>query len=61
MGTCLIYDELQRGELIEVLPKHSGKVVGIYAVYPYTKKPSKRIQALIEHIRERYMGIKERF
>ncbi len=61
LPTCLIYDELQRGELIEVLPKHSGKVVGIYAVYPYTKKPSKRIQALIEHIRERYMGIKERF
>jgi len=47
--------------LIEILSEHAGKVVGIYAVYPYTKKPAKRIQALIEHIRESYMEIKEKF
>lgn len=61
LPTCLIYDDLQAGHLVELLPEHSGKVVGIYAVYPYTKKPSKRIQVLIEHIRERYMEMKERF
>jgi len=61
LPTCLVFDDLKSGKLIEVLPEHSGKVVGIYAVYPYTKKPSKRIQALIEHIRDRYITMKERF
>ncbi|SBS32937.1 HTH-type transcriptional regulator DmlR [Marinomonas spartinae] len=59
--TCLVYDELQKGELIEILAGHVGKVVGIYAVYPFTRTPSKRIQALIEHIREGYLAMKERF
>lgn len=61
LPTCLIYDDLQNGDLVEILPEHTGKVVGIYAVYPYTRKPAKRIQALIEHIRERYLEIKDRF
>lgn len=56
-----MYDELQQGKLIEILAANAGKVVGIYAVYPYTRKPAKRIQALIEHIRESYMEIKEQF
>ena len=61
LPTCLVYDDLQNGDLVELLPEHAGKVVGIYAVYPYTKQPPKRIQALIEHIREHYMAMKERF
>lgn len=61
LPTCLVYDELQQGKLIEILAANAGKVVGIYAVYPYTRKPAKRIQALIEHIRESYMEIKEQF
>ncbi|EPG0368948.1 LysR substrate-binding domain-containing protein [Photobacterium damselae] len=61
LPTCLVYDELHNEKLIEILSEHAGKVVGIYAVYPYTKKPAKRIQALIEHIRESYMEIKEKF
>lgn len=61
LPTCLVYNELQQGQLVEVLASHAGKVVGIYAVYPYTRKPAKRIQALIEHIRESYMEIKEQF
>ncbi|MDX1301872.1 LysR family transcriptional regulator [Photobacterium sp.] len=61
LPTCLIYDDLQNNTLVEVLPEHTGKVVGIYAVYPYTRKPAKRIQALIEHIRECYMEIKDHF
>lgn len=61
LPTCLVYDELYNEKLVEILSEHAGKVVGIYAVYPYTKKPAKRIQALIEHIRESYMEIKEKF
>lgn len=58
---CLVYDELQQGSLLEVLPQQTGKMIGIYAVYPYTRKPAKKIQALIEHIRESYLSMKEYF
>ncbi|MCY9805686.1 LysR family transcriptional regulator [Vibrio scophthalmi] len=58
---CLIYDDVQQGDLVEVLAPHSAKVVGVYAVYPYTKKPAKRIQVLIEHLRQRYLAMQERF
>lgn len=58
---CLIYDHIQRGELVELLAPYSAKVIGVYAVYPYTKQPAKRIQVLIEHIRQRYIDMQERF
>lgn len=58
---CLIYDEIQAGELVEILPNDSGKILGIYALYPFTKTPSKRVKALINHIREHYEKIKYRF
>lgn len=61
LPTCLVYDDLQEGKLVEVLAEHTSKVVGIYAVYPYTRKPAKRIQSLIEHIRDSYIAIQERF
>lgn len=58
---CLVYQDIQQGKLVEILQPYSNKVVGIYAVYPYTKKPAKRIQALIEHIRQRYLDMQECF
>lgn len=58
---CLVYNEIRQGELIELLQPYSSKIVGIYAVYPYTKRPAKRIQALIEHIRQRYLDMQECF
>ncbi|WP_394144606.1 LysR family transcriptional regulator [Vibrio atypicus] len=61
LPTCLVYQDLQQGKLVEVLSDHTSKVVGIYAVYPYTRNPAKRIQALIEHIRESYLSIQECF
>lgn len=58
---CLIYDEIQSRKLIEILPNDSGKVLGIYALYPFTKSPSKRVRALIDHIKQHYERIKYRF
>ncbi len=58
---CLIYQELEQGTLVEILPHQTGKVIGIYAVYPYTRKPARKIQALIEHIRDSYLAMKEAF
>ncbi|WP_116475467.1 LysR family transcriptional regulator [Zobellella maritima] len=58
---CLVYPDLQAGRLVELLPKQVGKVLGIYAVYPYSRQPPRKIKLLIEHIRTRYMDIKHYF
>ncbi|SKA58992.1 LysR family transcriptional regulator [Enterovibrio nigricans] len=52
---CLVYHDVQEGKLMDLLPKQVAKKLGIYAVYPYTKHPSPKVKALIEHIRERYI------
>lgn len=58
---CLVYPDLQKGNLVELLPQQVGKVLGIYAVYPYSRQPSLKIKLLFEHIRSRYMGISHYF
>lgn len=61
MPRCLVYSDLQAGRLVELLPSQVGKVLGIYAVYPYSRQPPRKIRLLIEHIRARYMNIKHYF
>lgn len=61
MPRCLVYPDLQAGRLVELLPSQVGKVLGIYAVYPYSRQPPRKIRLLIEHIRARYMNIKHYF
>ncbi|WAJ72484.1 LysR family transcriptional regulator [Catenovulum adriaticum] len=58
---CLIYEDICKGDLIDVFPKLVGKKLGVYAVYPYTKHPPKKIKMLIEHIKQRYLAISEYF
>ncbi|MCC4264494.1 LysR family transcriptional regulator [Oceanimonas baumannii] len=58
---CLVYPDLQAGRLVELLTNRVGKVLGIYAVYPYNRQPSRKIKLLIEHLRERYADIKHYF
>lgn len=58
---CLVYPDLQAGSLVELLPSQVGKVLGIYAVYPYSRQPPRKIKLLIEHIRSRYTEIKHYF
>lgn len=58
---CLVYPDLQAGRLVELLPSRVGKVLGIYAVYPYNRQPPRKIKLLIEHIRARYMEIRHYF
>jgi len=58
---CLVYPDLLRGDLIDVFPDQVAKKLGIYALYPFTRQPPRRIQLLIEHIRERYLAIQEYF
>lgn len=58
---CLVYPDLQAGRLVELLTNRVSKVLGIYAVYPYNRQPSRKIKLLIEHLRARYADIKHYF
>ncbi|ORT51118.1 LysR family transcriptional regulator [Vibrio sp. qd031] len=58
---CLVYNELQGGELVDIFPTEVAKKLGIYAVYPYTKQSLKKITLLIEHIRLAYQKIAHTF
>lgn len=58
---CLVFHDLNNGDLIDIFPDQVGKRLGIYAVYPFTRQPPKKIRLLIEHIRRRYLEIKHYF
>ncbi len=58
---CLVYDQLQRQQLVELFPDQVAKKLGIYAMYPYTKQPLTKITTLIEHIRLAYQKLKHTF
>lgn len=58
---CLVYHDLRSGELIDILPQQVGKILGVYAVYPFTRQLPKKLKLLIEHIRQRYMSISHYF
>lgn len=58
---CLVYHDLRNGELIDILPQQVGKILGVYAVYPFTRQLPKKLKLLIEHIRQRYLSIEHYF
>ncbi|GAM68934.1 lactate-responsive regulator [Vibrio sp. JCM 19236] len=58
---CLVYEDLKEGTLLDIFPDQVAKVLGIYAVYPYSRQPPQKVKLLIEHIRDRYMEIKHCF
>ncbi|OBU27335.1 LysR family transcriptional regulator [Photobacterium kishitanii] len=58
---CLVYLDLMKGELIDIMPNRVAKKLGVYAIYPFTRHPSKKIRLLIEHIRQRYLSMSEYF
>ncbi|MGY5452513.1 LysR family transcriptional regulator [Agarivorans sp. MS3-6] len=58
---CLVHEDLAAGRLQEVLVGQAAKVLGIYAVYPFTRQQPKKIKLLIEHIRSQYLRIAEYF
>ncbi|ALE97734.1 MULTISPECIES: LysR family transcriptional regulator [Serratia] len=58
---CMVYEDLQDGKLTEILAGHCGKVLGIYAVYPYTRNLPLKTRLLIEHIIGSYQNISHYF
>ncbi|CDH20311.1 LysR family substrate-binding transcriptional regulator (fragment) [Xenorhabdus bovienii str. kraussei Quebec] len=57
----MVYEDLQTGKLVEILKGYSGKVLGVYAVYPYTRNLPLKIRLLIEHIMISYKNISHYF
>ncbi|WP_454878710.1 LysR family transcriptional regulator [Serratia inhibens] len=58
---CMVYEDLQEGKLTEILAGHCGKILGVYAVYPYTRNLPLKTRLLIEHIISSYQNISHYF
>ncbi|RLV60098.1 LysR family transcriptional regulator [Parashewanella curva] len=58
---CCVYEDLQSGALIELLPDFKARSLGVYAVYPFTKHQAPKVKMLIEFIAEAYKSKAEYF
>lgn len=56
---ALVFDELQKGQLVEVLEPYTSKDLGIYAVYPKSRQPDRKLTLLVEKIRDAFQKRKE--
>ena len=58
---ALIHEELLSGQLESVLHEYIGKMLGIYAVYPKSRQPDKKLNLLVEHFRNALLRKREYF
>jgi DNA-binding transcriptional LysR family regulator len=58
---CSVYENIQNGQLVELLPNYQPRSLGVYAVYPYTKHLPTKIKLLIEHIKQGYEQLSHYF
>lgn len=48
--TFMVHQDLQSGDLVEVMPQYQSVELGIYAVYPTRKHLSPKVRALIDYL-----------
>ncbi|MGO2293280.1 MAG: substrate binding domain-containing protein, partial [Pseudoalteromonas sp.] len=58
---CSVYEDLQKGDLIEVLAEFKPRSLGVYAVYPFTKHLPYKVKLLIEHVKQGYEKLSHYF
>lgn len=58
---ALIHEDLLANNLIPLLTKKTGKDLGIYAVYPRTRQPDKKLKLLIEYFRKAFQEKQDYF
>lgn len=58
---ALVYQDLLSKNLIRLLADKSGKDLGIYAVYPRSRQPDKKLKLLIDYFREAFQKKKDYF
>ena len=54
----IIEDELARGELNVVLPKHSTLEFGLFAIYPHRRYLSKKVRCFIDFLSREFSDIR---
>ncbi|MCH2056403.1 MAG: LysR family transcriptional regulator [Thalassotalea sp.] len=57
----LVHEDMLNGKLINVVTPYCAKLMGIYAVYPRSRQPDKKLNLLVEHCREAYIQKQEYF
>ena len=58
---ALVHEDLMANNLVSLLTKQSGKDLGIYAVYPRTRQPDKKIKLLIDYFRDAFQKKQDYF
>ena len=58
---ALVHEDLITGRLVSFLKPYIGKDLGIYAIYPKTRQPDKKIKLLIEYFRDAFHAKKAYF
>ena len=58
---ALVHEDIVAGKLVSILQGQTAKDLGIYAVYPRTRQPDKKIKLLIEYIRDAFIDKEEHF
>lgn len=49
---ALIHQDISKGNLTPILTSVTGKYLGIYAVYPQSRQPDKKLKLLIEYFKK---------
>ena len=58
---ALVYEDLMAGKLVPILHGLAAKDLGIYAIYPKTRQPDKKLKLLIEYFRKAFQQKKDYF
>lgn len=58
---ALIHEALIAGDLVPLLDDYVDKDLGIYAVYPRSRQPDKKLSLIVEHFREAFQQRKAYF
>ncbi|MEO9656033.1 LysR family transcriptional regulator [Marinomonas sp.] len=58
---CCVYEDLQQGALMALLPDYQPRRLGVYALYPFTKYLPEKLRLLIDHIKSSYQEKKDYF
>jgi DNA-binding transcriptional LysR family regulator len=61
LPSILVHEDMLAGKLVQVLKPYTAKKLGVYAVYPRSRQPDKKLALLVEHIREAYHNKTEYF
>ena len=56
MPTFIVYREIERGKLVQLLPEIEFSSINAYAIYPPTRHLSRRVRSFIDFLKQRFAG-----